>query len=560
MISLVRKISINQLRLFSGLVLMAFLGLHLLNHALGLIGLDAMEAGRVVFLFIWRNPIGTVLLYGSVLLHVILVLQAIIKRRSWQRIRRGELVQIIFGLLIPPLVVFHVLANRGLHATVDLQDLYAWVLVGLWLADPLEGLKQSILVLIAWGHGVIGLYYWLRLKPWFDRWSAGLFAFALLLPTLALAGFMSGGREVAILYQDPIWLARYEQLVNLPDPEARALLTQVTESAYRGMMALLLLTGLLMAGRKWWERRHGLIIVNYPNHQNVRIRQGISVLEASQQAGIAHASVCGGRGRCSTCRIRIGAGREHLPIPTDAEQRVLARIMAPDGVRLACQLRPTRNLSVTPLLQAAQARDGHPETVHMQGAEREICILFADLRDFTKFAEQKLPYDVVFVINQYFRAMGQAVEQAGGHVDKFIGDGVMALFGLNSDGATACRQGLIAARAMSRALQDLNENLRQDLPDPLRIGMGLHVGTVIVGEMGYARTLNITAIGDAVNTASRLEGMTKGFGVQLIVSRRVAKRAGVDLKSFPKEEITIRGRSAPMPVHLIKNAQDLAIG
>lgn len=552
-----KKISIGQLRLISGLVLQAFLAMHLLNHALGLIGLDAMEAGRTVFLLIWRNPLGTILLYGATLMHVVLVLQAIVRRRGWRRLRRGEALQIFLGLLIPPLVIFHVLANRGLNLVSGLNDTYAWVLVGLWLAEPLEGLKQAILVLVAWGHGVLGLYYWLRLKPWFDRWSAWFFAIALLLPTLALAGFMSGGREVAVLYQDPIWLGRYEAIVHLPDAILRSRLNTATEQAYIAMIAVLMVTGLVAGWRRWQERRRGLITISYPNRQNVRVHRGVSILDASQQAGIAHASVCGGRGRCSTCRVRISAGREYLPVPDDAERQVLARIRAPDGVRLACQLRPTHNLSVTPLLQAAAVRDGHRSAVDTQGSERELCILFADLRDFTQFSEKKLPYDVVFVINEYFKAMGQAVERAGGQVDKFIGDGVMALFGLQVDAAEACRQALAAARAMSEALQQLNDSLHLDLPAPLRIGIGIHVGTVIVGEMGYAAVRNVTAIGDAVNTASRLEGMTKGFAVELIVSRRVAKRAGVDLKSFPSEEITIRGRSAPMPVYLIKNARAL---
>ncbi|MFP6697518.1 MAG: adenylate/guanylate cyclase domain-containing protein, partial [Alphaproteobacteria bacterium] len=129
-------------------------------------------------------------------------------------------------------------------------------------------------------------------------------------------------------------------------------------------------------------------------------------------------------------------------------------------------------------------------------------MLFADLRAFTKFSESKLPYDVVFALNQYFRGMGQAVEEAGGHLDKFICDGVMALFGVRGDLEQGCQQALEAAAGMSHALEHLNHQLLHDLDQPLRIG--IHAGPAIVGEMGYLAETTITAIGDNINTALRL--------------------------------------------------------
>src|SRR5205814_7500895 len=135
----------------------------------------------------------------------------------------------------------------------------------------------------------------------------------------------------------------------------------------------------------------------------------------------------------------------------------------------------------------------------------------ADIRGFTALSEGRLPYDIVFVLNRYFAAMGRAVESAGGRVDKFIGDGVMALFGVSNTPEEGCRQALAAARLMSVRLVELNEALRAELNEPLRIGIGIHAGSVIVGEMGYGSATTITAIGDAVNTASRLESLCKEF-------------------------------------------------
>jgi adenylate cyclase len=240
---------------------------------------------------------------------------------------------------------------------------------------------------------------------------------------------------------------------------------------------------------------------------------------------------------------------------------VLARIGAPPNVRLACQLRPPPGeYQVTPLMaptvgpnEAWRRSPGH-------GSERHIAVLFADIRGFTALSEGRLPFDVVFVVNRYFRAMGSAIEAAGGHVDKFIGDGVMALFGVNGDPPRAARQALDAARRMSLALKDLNEALSADLELRLRIGIGIHAGPAIVGEMGYGQALSLTAIGDMVNTASRLEGMTKELACELVVSHDLLERAGMTLHDVPRHEIDVRGRRGQLAVYAIADAATLSPG
>jgi adenylate cyclase len=149
------------------------------------------------------------------------------------------------------------------------------------------------------------------------------------------------------------------------------------------------------------------------------------------------------------------------------------------------------------------------------------------------------------------------VQAAGGRLDKFIGDGVMAIFGLDREPEVACRQALDAARRMGLALDDLNEALSGDLDTPLRIGIGLHAGPAIVGEMGYDRAASLTAIGDTVNTASRLESLTKEFKVELVVSQELIDRAGADLGAFPLHEVDIRGRQGRLGVRAVLQARDL---
>jgi adenylate cyclase len=258
--------------------------------------------------------------------------------------------------------------------------------------------------------------------------------------------------------------------------------------------------------------------------------------------------------------VRVGGpDRAKLPPASPDEQKVLTRVSAPENVRLACQLRPPPGrYRVTPLLPpSAGPVEAYRRQPQAHGGERYVAILFCDLRGFTSISEGKLPYDVVFLLNRYFRATGHAVQAAGGRLDKFIGDGVMAIFGLDSEPVLACRQALDAARRMALALDDLNEAMSGDLDQPLRIGIGLHAGPTIVGEMGYERATSLTAIGDTVNIASRLETLTKEYAVELVVSQELADRAGIDLSAAPRHEVEIRGRQGRLAVRALKRASDL---
>ena len=352
-----------------------------------------------------------------------------------------EVVQIVLGLTIPFFLVAHIIGTRGLHQLEGVDDGYAYVLAVLW---PDGAARQSLLLIIVWLHGCIGLHFWLRLKPWYGPARPLLLAVAVLLPALALIGFANGGRELrALAAADPAWLQAKAQADNWPDPPTAAWVYEAERQVLTGFVALLLVTFGSRGVRALVARARGRVRVRYPDGTTVAISPGTSLLEASRAGGIPHAAVCGGRGRCSTCRIRVTQGVEQLPPPAAGEARVLARIGATPGIRLACQVRPTHDLAVVPLLPAsAGPAEGQVRINPGQGIEREVAVLFADLRAFTRMAEGRLPYDVVFVLNQYFKAMGGVIEQQGGRIDKFIGDGVMALFGLERGPEQACLQAL----------------------------------------------------------------------------------------------------------------------
>jgi adenylate cyclase len=206
---------------------------------------------------------------------------------------------------------------------------------------------------------------------------------------------------------------------------------------------------------------------------------------------------------------------------------------------------------------SATAKDARSRSEHETGAEREITIMFVDIRAFTKLSEDKLPFDIVFLLNQYFRSMGAAIEENGGRLDKFIGDGIMALFGIENGASAGARQALAATARMSEVLGELNATLASDLAEPLRIGVGVHIGAVIVGEMGYRETRSITAIGDAVNVASRLEPMTKEYKAEAIVSDEVLSKAGVSGTGLKRDTVQVRGRDAPLDVVVLMEGKEL---
>jgi adenylate cyclase len=286
-------------------------------------------------------------------------------------------------------------------------------------------------------------------------------------------------------------------------------------------------------------------------YQNERLVEAAdpapTLLEVSRRHGIAHASACGGHARCSTCRVLVVEHPENLSPPTEAETVLAARKGFGDSIRLACQTRPLGPVTVRRLvlddddLEMAQG-DG-PRAA---GEERTLAVLFSDIRGFTPFAESHLAYDVVHILNRYFRRMGDTVLRHGGYIDKYIGDGLMALFGLEQpDADAACRAAVACALEMLTALPELNAYLARQFGQELRVGIGVHAGAVIVADLGHPLKRQLTAIGDVVNVASRIETATKEVGVSLLVSDEVLSRLGPGVRVGKQASVPLKGVSAP---------------
>ncbi|MHC5655838.1 adenylate/guanylate cyclase domain-containing protein [Stappia sp. ICDLI1TA098] len=530
----------QKLRLWSGLTLFSFALTHFLNHMLGLYSLEAMEAGRVVFLAIWRNPLGEVVLIAALVVHVALALWKTARRRTF-RLPLWQWAQLLLGLSVPYLLIPHVMGTGALNDMFGYDDSYRNTLTVLW---PGVAFNQTLLMLIVWTHAMIGLHFWLRTYPSYRRFMPAMAAFAVLVPALATLGWIGAARRLKLTENVPFPLNR--EMTSWSDPLIGAL--------RNGFLGLLAATLAVILIRILIRRIRNTIEITYPGGRVLKVVPGPTLLEISRMNGIPHADVCGGRARCSTCRTRILDGADTLPAPSTTEARVLQRIGADESVRLACQIRPTAPLVVQPLVPARGVGrvSGTSADAYHWGVEQPVAILFVDLRNFTGMAENRLSYDVVFLLNRYLGETARAIEACGGYVDKFIGDGVMAVFGMNDGLQAGARNALAAVNAIAESMERLNAELKPQLEAPLRIGMGLHCGSVILGRIGAVdnkgASARITALGDVVNTASRLETASKDLGRALVVSQDVLKAAGYTCDPEGEAEIAIRGRKDPLHV------------
>ena len=518
-------------------MLFAFVATHLANHAVGLVSLQAAEQVRLAFIAFWRSLPMTALFYGALLGHVALALVALGQRHTL-RMPLLEAVRIALGLVIPLLLAVHFSGTRMAQELAGLDDPYLRVVSAIW--DNQRGGDQLLLMGIAWLHGCLGIHFVLRHKARYRQHFYVIFASMLLLPVLAALGFIAMAREI------PVQIAAGALAAPAaPDAATAERLGEIADWIMQAFAALVAATLLLRIAREQRERRLGRqVTLTYPDRR-VDVPRGWSVLEASRANGIPHLSMCGGRARCSTCRIRVAGDPAHLPAPSDAEQRTLRRIGAAPDVRLACQLRPTGDIALTPLLRA------RPDDRVGTGTEREVVVLFIDLRRWTTLSEQHLPHDMAYLLDQFFEVVGDAVRASGGVPNQFIGDSVMALFGLENDVAAACRQALDAAAAIEAGMARHNARMQQEFGQTFEFGIGIHAGPAAVGEVGWRDTRTFSAVGDAVNTAARLQELSKTFRVRLVVSESVVHHARIPMDALQRHEVDVRGRSDPLVVYAV---------
>ncbi len=551
-----RGIGIRQVRLGTGLVLFAYVTSHFANHALGNISLGAMDDMLTDQMLFWQSWPVLIVFYGAVLIHMGLGLWALYARRQfrWTAI---EVTQLLFGLSIPLLIMSHFVGTRLSSPLFGIERDYPQVFFTHWVASPNNKWFMSAVLVIAWVHGCIGIYFWLKSKPYFRKISSLLLALAVILPTLSLLGLYQGGRVVVRASASPEWRADNLSVEKVGTAAQQALVNQIIFNAQYGYLGLIGLVILARGIRALRERRRGLIRLSYGNGKTIRVPVGLSVLEASTRFNIPHSSVCGGRGAMLD-----------LPHPHCRGLQRTAQTVEPGGLRAGAggrrrrsrhpsrlPVRPTADIAFfqifppnTSLSAAAKIAPVHP------GKERYVVSMFVDMRGSTKLAEQLLPFDTVFIINRFLSAVSQAVAECGGQPNQFVGDGLLALFGLSATPQTACRQAIEAAARIAVHVDALNEFLGDDVPEPLRFGVGIHGGEVIIGDIGPQEHTVFTALGDSVNVAARLQDMTKVLSCEVVLSQDVLKTAALPAGDLPRIEVPIRGRVEPLVVHTVKKA------
>ena len=542
------------MHLASGLVLFTYVTLHLTDHALLNVSIDVAQAVLGAMKTVWQSLPGAIVLYSAMSVHLLLAFWALYERRHFQW-RANEAVQLTMGFCIPVLLANHILATRVSLSLYHTEKGYPIELWSFWISNIQFGLMQHAALLVAWIHGCLGVYFWLRLKRWFRRLSPVLLAVAVLIPVLALLGSFQGGRVVRDRMSDPAWVKAELSPDDTGSPAQNGGLVQARLMIWEVFGAAVLLVLAARGVRTMAERRRGLIRISYVDGRTIQLPRGMSVLDGSRLHRIPHTSVCGGRGRCTTCRIRVFAQQGTLPTPTATEAATLTRVGAEPHVRLACQLRHTADLTVALMVTSRANKRGR---VMRGGEERALTLMFVDMRGSTQLAERRMPFDTVFVVNSFLAAVGQAVSEAGGETNQVLGDGLMSLFGLHVDPVTAAGQALTAASGIARNVAALDQRLAGDLQQPLRYGIGINGGDVIIGDVGYEDFMIFTALGDPVNVAARLESMTKEFDCTLLVMDEVYRMAGRDAAEWPLHKVLPRGREAPLQVRSATEAVLLA--
>lgn len=299
-----------------------------------------------------------------------------------------------------------------------------------------------------------------------------------------------------------------------------------------------------------------------PDGKTMSLEPSETILEADLKADIPHAHACGGRAKCSTCRIIILKGLENCSPRTELEQVIASRLGFSVEVRLACQTKPQGDvafrrlvLNETDLDVASQLQKKRTGPV---GESKPIAVLFSDIRGFTTLAQTLSPYDVMFALNRHFHELGEIIESNGGYIDNFVGDALMALFGVDGD-RTAPFRSVKAAVEMLQANDRMSPYMEATYGHAFPIGIGVHYGEAVIGTLGSSSKERLTAIGDTVNVASRIEAANKEAGTRLLISSELYELVKDDVIMDDFIRVKLRGTQERVSLYEISGIQPAAL-
>jgi adenylate cyclase len=403
-------------------------------------------------------------------------------------------------------------------------------------------------VIVAWLHGVIGIDHAFRTKAWFAPWRLHGLIVAVLLPILALAGFVAGSREVTRLFGPP----------DSQPPHEAEIAHAISSWAFIVLASIGLALLLFLVAQEVWRRRSGRVQIRYIGHGTVRITRGLSILEASRINSIPHPARCGGRARCSTCRILVIEGMDAFPDPVQPELQMLERISAPRNVRLACQVHPRKDVAVQILLPtlARRGRQGEKyEETGGFGEEQSVTVLVVDIRAFNTLVQRQLPHDLVILLNRFIAEMTQTVRAHDGRVETMVADGLTAVFGIGGQRRAGSRDAILAAHDMLKVRRTLELEFAAVLPLPLRIGIGIHKGPAIVARVADPALGDLSlTMGETVSIAARLETATKSLLTDCLISDAALVASGLTVTGLVQRELLLPGLDKPIIAHALSES------
>jgi len=294
--------------------------------------------------------------------------------------------------------------------------------------------------------------------------------------------------------------------------------------------------------------------------KTVRATPNSTILSASLTHQIPHVHICGGNARCSTCRVMILEGLEHCSPRSQAEEIIATRLGFTRQVRLACQTLIQGDITIRRLVRDAEDealayQQMTAEKALTDGREQRLCIMFADVRNFTTFAETHLPYDIIHALNRYYHHVGPIIEAYGGVINNMMGDGFLAYFPMDNpqQGALkAVQAGLKIAQVCQTKVRPYFQTHYQA---DFEVGIGLHEGVVVMGAVGYGPWQRPTIIGDVVNLASRIETMTKQFNTAMLISEAIYQQVKSQVTIQGACGVPIRGKTGEYKIYAVTGLQ-----
>jgi adenylate cyclase len=298
-------------------------------------------------------------------------------------------------------------------------------------------------------------------------------------------------------------------------------------------------------------------LVEFAEEKIIAVTENQSILDASLSAGIPHFHACGGNAKCSTCRVLIIEGEDRLTPPSQKESFLKNQMHFPPNVRLACQTRVTGSpVKLRRIIQdetdiGLYVGSAAGDSTQQLGEEKELALMFLDIRNFTHIVENHPAFDVIHIIRKLFSSFQSRIENYKGKIVETTGDGLYAVFGYETRKEQSAQLAVQAAYSMLEDLETLNETyFIPHFEERIETGIGIHIGRVVSGTVRVGTEDHSVVMGYAVNIASRLQNATKELNNNFIVSSEVYKLS-INSSTIEPQSIVVKGISSPLTVYLV---------